>query len=138
MIALASTVDRAAELSAELPRLFALRRHVDLGGVSGIGLVAYGTLYPPTGTVTLCWLGRTTGHSSVGVYDSLDAVRTIHGHHGYTEIVWLSPRAAQPPTPDRPQHPGQHPGQPMGQPPDAGGTAGRGRRPAARRRPRSG
>lgn len=99
MIALPSTVDRIATRAAELPKLFALRRHVDLGGVSGTGLVAYGTLYPPTGTVTLCWLGRTTGHSSVGVYHSIDAVRTIHGHHGYTEIIWLSPRAARDPLP---------------------------------------
>jgi hypothetical protein len=86
----ASTVDNARALAAELPRLFALRRHVDLGGVSGTGLVAYGTCYPPNGTVTLCWLGRTTGHCTVGVYDSIEAVRTIHGHHGYTDIVWLS------------------------------------------------
>jgi hypothetical protein len=95
----ASTVDKVGALVAELPRLFALRRHVDLGGVSGTGLVAYGTLYPPTGTVTLCWLGHTTGHRSVGVYDSIEAVRAIHGHHGYTEIVWLTPAAPHQPAP---------------------------------------
>ncbi|MGH3655693.1 MAG: hypothetical protein ACRDUA_03445 [Micromonosporaceae bacterium] len=90
MTARATAVAALDTAVTELPRLFALQRYVDLSGVSGTGVVAYGTCYPPTGTVTVCWLGRTTGHSSIGVYDSLDAVRTIHGHHGYTEIVWLS------------------------------------------------
>lgn len=86
-----SHIGRKTTTVEELPRLFALRRHLDLGGVSGTGLVAYGTLYPPAGAVTLCWLGRTTGHPSIGVYDSVTAVKTIHGHHGYTELIWLSP-----------------------------------------------
>lgn len=85
-----STVDRRRLVTGELPRLFALYRHVDLSGVSGTGVVAYGTVYP-AGRVTLCWLGRTTGHPSIGVYDALGAVQTIHGHHGHTEVVWLSP-----------------------------------------------
>lgn len=73
------------------PRLFALYRHHDVSGVSGTGLVAYGTTYPPPGAVTIYWLGRTTGHPSIGVYDSLAAVEAIHGHHGHTEVVWLTP-----------------------------------------------
>ncbi|MGH3646655.1 MAG: hypothetical protein ACRDTM_05715 [Micromonosporaceae bacterium] len=91
------TVERGGLATAELPRLFALYRHLDLSGVSGTGVVAYGTVYP-SGRVTLCWLGRTTGHPSVGVYDALSAVTAIHGHHGHTEIVWLSPANGQ----DRP------------------------------------
>ncbi|MGH3450224.1 MAG: hypothetical protein ACRDQW_05745 [Haloechinothrix sp.] len=47
--------------------------------------------YYPSGWVTLCWLGRTSGHPNVGVYAALGVVTAIHRHHGHTEIVWLSP-----------------------------------------------
>ncbi|MGH3658031.1 MAG: hypothetical protein ACRDUA_15360 [Micromonosporaceae bacterium] len=73
-----------------MPRLFALRRHVDFSGVSGTGIVAYGTQYPPDGAVTVAWLGRTTGHPSMGIYPSLTAVTAIHGHDGGTDLPMMT------------------------------------------------
>jgi hypothetical protein len=88
-VRLASTIDQDQRRPPmiKVPRTFALKRHLDRSGVSGTGIVAYGTQYPPTGLVTLAWLGHTTGHESLGVYESLAAVEAIHGHHGYTEII---------------------------------------------------
>lgn len=74
----------------DLPHNFALDRHHDPTGVSGTGVVAFGTLYPVTGKVTLSWLGETSGYPAVGVYDSIGAVEHIHCHDGATEIVWLT------------------------------------------------
>ncbi|MGY0231274.1 hypothetical protein [Longispora urticae] len=74
----------------DLPRVFALDRHIDVSGVSGTGVVAFGTWYPVTEAVTISWLGESTGHLSVGVYDSLEAVTAIHCHSGATELVWLT------------------------------------------------
>ncbi len=75
---------------AAMPRMFALWRHHDVSGISGTGVVAYGTQYPPSGAVTLAWLGHTSGHRSIAIYDGIAAVRAIHGHHGQTEIVWIT------------------------------------------------
>lgn len=69
-----------------LPRRFALHRRRDLSGVSGIGLVAFGTVYP-TGRTTLAWCAGDV--ASVTVYDSVDQVLKIHGHDGATNLVWL-------------------------------------------------
>ncbi|GIG58841.1 hypothetical protein Lfu02_32130 [Longispora fulva] len=74
----------------DLPRVFALDRHIDVSGVSGTGLVAFGTWYPVTEKVTLSWLGENTGHAAVSVYDSLAVVAAIHCHGGATELVWLT------------------------------------------------
>lgn len=69
-----------------LPRRFALQRSLDASGVSGTGLVAYGTVYP-TGRTTLFWCsGEIT---SVTVYDSPEQVEQIHGHNGSTILVWI-------------------------------------------------
>ena len=72
-------------LTGPLPRRFALQRRLDISGVSGTGLVAYGTLYP-TGRVTLAWCAGDV--ASVTVYDSHEH---IHGHGGATELVWIDP-----------------------------------------------
>jgi hypothetical protein len=69
-----------------LPRRFALHRRRDLSGVSGTGLVAFGTAYP-TGRTTLAWCVGDV--DSVTVYDSADQVLQIHGHDGATDLVWI-------------------------------------------------
>lgn len=74
------------------PRRFALRRHRDRSGVSGIGVVAYGTWYP-SGEATLAWCSGPV--RSVTVFASVGDIERIHGHGGDSEIVWLDP-----PTPD--------------------------------------
>lgn len=56
--------------------VFRLNRKVDVSGVSGTGIVAFGTEYP-NGKVTLCW---NTRFSSVAVYDSMQDVVEIHCH----------------------------------------------------------
>lgn len=75
-----------------LPRLFRLVRERDVTGVSGIGVVAHGVLWPD-GTVALRWATR---WASTGVYDSMEQVVEIHGHDGATVVEWLAPHA----TPD--------------------------------------
>lgn len=74
-----------------LPRRFALQRRTDYSGVSGTGLVAYGTVYP-NGQTTLAWCASDT--PSIGVYDSPDHVEKIHGHGGATVIVWIDAEPA--------------------------------------------
>lgn len=69
-----------------LPRRFALQRRLDVSGVSGTGLVAYGTVYP-TGRTTLAWCAGDV--ASVTVYDSAEQVEQIHGHDGGTVLVWI-------------------------------------------------
>lgn len=77
----------AADLDESLlPRRFALHRRRDLSGVSGAGLVAFGTVYP-TGRTTLAWCVGDV--ASVTVYDSADQVVQIHGHDGATDLVWI-------------------------------------------------
>jgi hypothetical protein len=66
-------------------RLFHLVRHEDETGISGTGVVAEGVEYTD-GQVSLRWL---TGTASTAVYASIADVRTIHGHGGKTEVVWL-------------------------------------------------
>ncbi len=60
----------------EIIKVFRLNRLKDVSGVSGTGIVAYGTEYP-NGKVTLCW---NTKFSSVAVYDSMQDVIEIHCH----------------------------------------------------------
>lgn len=69
-----------------VPRRFALRRLRDRSGVSGVGVVAFGTWYPG-GRVTLAWCSGPT--RSVTVYESVGDVERIHGHGGDSVVVWL-------------------------------------------------
>ncbi len=64
---------------------FVLYRKVDVTGVSGPGVVAEGIEFSD-GRVALRWC--VGGHRSTVTWDSIDAVREIHGHDGNTEIVW--------------------------------------------------
>lgn len=86
---------------AQLPRRFALHRRYDVTGVSGTGIVAYGTQYP-TGRTTLAWCCSDV--QSVAVYDDIDHVTAIHGHGGLTEIRWIDP-----PLPSEPVTGSAHP-----------------------------
>lgn len=65
-------------------RNFNLVRDIDVSGVSGVGIVAQGTVFD-NGKVAMCWL---TATSSIAVYDELAHVNIIHGHNGGTRIEW--------------------------------------------------
>lgn len=68
------------------PRRFVLRRREDPTGVSGLGDVADGVLWPD-GTASLRWRGE---HPSAVFWDrGRVSVELIHGHHGATEVIWL-------------------------------------------------
>lgn len=63
---------------------FWLRRHTDISGTSGIGIVAEGVVFT-NGWCALHWL---TEFTSVAFYKSIEDVEAIHGHNGSTELVW--------------------------------------------------
>jgi len=65
-------------------RVFQLLRDEDPSGVSDVGRVAVGVVFP-SGKVVLEWLGS---HSTFGIYDDLRRVEHIHGHGGKTRIVF--------------------------------------------------
>jgi hypothetical protein len=65
------------------PCRFELFRKCDTSGISGTGVVAWGTVYP-NGKVSLAWCGA---RPSINVYESLADVEAIHGHDGNTTIV---------------------------------------------------
>ncbi|MGW1587293.1 hypothetical protein [Streptomyces sp. NPDC002386] len=77
-------------------RRFVLRRHADISGISGLGDVADGVLWPD-GTAEVRWRGE---HPSVVHWDrGRLSVETIHGHGGATEIVWLDDEQPETPVP---------------------------------------
>lgn len=67
-------------------RRFILRRREDETGVSGVGDVAWGVLFPD-GVVVTRWC--VTDIRQTCVWRSLEDVQAVHGHHGKTEIVFL-------------------------------------------------
>ncbi|BCJ35490.1 hypothetical protein Athai_29930 [Actinocatenispora thailandica] len=73
----------------ELPRLFALWRHRDPTGQSGTGIVLFGVAFPG-GPVLTRWRGLTTGIYQLGLWNNVEEVLAVHGHHGATELVWLT------------------------------------------------
>ena len=70
--------------------VFRLVRSEDETGVSGTGVVAYGTAYP-NGKVAMAWHAPDRPQS-VAVYDSLEDVVAIHieSHKETTRLEWLS------------------------------------------------
>ncbi len=62
---------------------FHLKRHEDVSGTSGVGIVARGVVLP-SGAAVLEW---TTFHSSICIYKNIEDVEKIHGHDGKTEVV---------------------------------------------------
>ncbi|GED89355.1 hypothetical protein [Streptomyces sp. 6-11-2] len=69
------------------PRRFHLQRDHDVTGVSGVGRVANGVLWPD-GTVTIRWTGD---RPSTVHWDDLAHAHHVHGHGGHTRIVWADP-----------------------------------------------
>lgn len=65
-------------------RRFFLVRHQDETGVSGVGVVAGGIMWPD-GTACLRWFTPTT---SAAFYNSIADVAAIHGHGGKTEVIF--------------------------------------------------
>lgn len=64
-------------------QLFHLVRDRDATGVSGVGVVADGVVFPD-GTAAMRWRGRV---ASTAVYSSIMDVTFIHGHNGATRVV---------------------------------------------------
>lgn len=74
--------------NAGKPRRFVLDRAEDETGISGTGVVAWGVLFPD-GKVHTRWNAPSPGVAQSCIWDSLDDLRTIHGHNGKTKIVWI-------------------------------------------------
>ncbi|HEX5996698.1 MAG TPA: hypothetical protein VFY84_16275 [Jiangellales bacterium] len=68
-----------------LPRRFALIRHIDYTGVSGIGVVAYGVAFAD-GQVVLRWCSN---HPATSMWSSLDDMLAVHGHGEATSVAWI-------------------------------------------------
>jgi hypothetical protein len=66
-------------------RKFILYRAEDESGISGTGIIAEGAQFS-SGKCVFSWI---TDTPSIEVYDSIDEIERIHGHHGKTEIRWL-------------------------------------------------
>jgi hypothetical protein len=66
-------------------RRFQLVREVDVSGVSGTGVVAYGVEFPD-GVVVTRWDARI---AQTCVWESIADVEAIHGHNGCTVVEWL-------------------------------------------------
>ena len=70
---------------------FVLNRLEDESGVSGTGVVAVGVRLP-SGRCVMEWLPEP---HTLGVYDKLADVDTIHGHNGKTEMLFASRAAGE-------------------------------------------
>lgn len=68
-----------------LPRRFALIRHVDYTGVSGIGVVAYGVAFAD-GQIVLRWC---SSHPATSMWASMDDLLAVHGHGEATSVEWI-------------------------------------------------
>lgn len=69
-----------------MTRTFKMIRDEDVSGVSGIGLVAEGSLFS-NGHVALSWVN--TPYPTTTVHPGgLESVMYVHGHGGRTRIVW--------------------------------------------------
>lgn len=66
---------------------FYLLRHEDLSGLSGIGVVAVGFVFP-NGKIVFQW---TTYRSSMEIYENIENLLEIHGHNGKTEVIFGNP-----------------------------------------------
>jgi hypothetical protein len=64
---------------------FVLDRREDISGISGTGVVAEGVMFSD-GTSVLRWV---VGKRSTAVYDCMEDLVAIHGHHGATQVRWL-------------------------------------------------
>ncbi|MFC6885305.1 hypothetical protein [Actinomadura yumaensis] len=68
------------------PRRFILQRDHDVTGISGLGHVADGVLWPD-GTASLRWRGE---HPSLVFWDrGMVSAEHVHTHYGASRIVWI-------------------------------------------------
>ncbi|HJU97838.1 MAG TPA: hypothetical protein VJ644_07680 [Jiangellaceae bacterium] len=74
-----------------LPRRFALVRHVDYTGVSGVGVVAFGMVFSD-GHVVLRWC---SSHPATSTWGSLEDMLAIHGHGEATSVQWIDAPAPE-------------------------------------------
>lgn len=65
-------------------RTFHLRRHQDLTGITGVGIVAEGVIFTD-GSCAMRWLSELT---SVVIFHAVEDILTIHGHQGQTELIY--------------------------------------------------
>jgi len=76
-----------------MPRRFAMMRHSDPSGVSGVGLVAYGVQFDD-GHVAVRWVSESP---STSLWDGIADLLAVHGHRGSTVIQWIDPEPGAPP-----------------------------------------
>ncbi|HEU0214963.1 MAG TPA: hypothetical protein VFR13_12805 [Jiangellaceae bacterium] len=74
-----------------IPRRFALVRHVDYTGVSGVGVVAFGMVFSD-GHVVLRWC---SSHPATSTWGSLEDMLAIHGHGEATSVQWIDAPAPE-------------------------------------------
>jgi len=84
-------------MSARQVRRFELEREVDVSGVSGTGLVAFGA-QAPDGTCVLWWDSE---HDSIAIYPTMETLLAIHGHGGTTRVVYIDSPDAPAPAPEQ-------------------------------------
>lgn len=84
-----------------MARRFELIRDVDVSLVSGTGRVAEGVEFSDR-SIALRWRSSTP---STTVFDRIEHVEAVHGHHGKTIVRWLDPPPVPQPPP-RPPSPG--------------------------------
>jgi hypothetical protein len=65
-------------------QFFYLQRNVDVSGVSVVGIVAEGVVFP-NGRVGMTWLSKTP---SVTVHNEILAAQFVHSHGGNTEFIF--------------------------------------------------
>ncbi|HEX6234624.1 MAG TPA: hypothetical protein VFZ63_15965 [Jiangellaceae bacterium] len=68
-----------------LPRRFALIRHTEYTGVSGIGVVAYGVAFSD-GQVVLRWC---SAHPATSMWNSMEDMLAIHSDGEATSVEWI-------------------------------------------------
>lgn len=67
------------------PARFRLRRIRDISGVSGTGVVAFGTWYPNR-LITVAWQSDIP---TTTMFTTMDDVLAVHGHGGCTVVEWI-------------------------------------------------
>jgi hypothetical protein len=77
-------VSARGEVPVGRARVFHLDRMTDVSGVSGIGRVADGVVWPD-GSVAIRWRGR---YASTVTWASLADAVAVHGHDGATRVVF--------------------------------------------------
>lgn len=87
-VAQETTLGKFTSVVKSVPELkqFHLQREEDETGISGLGIVAVGVMFPSG----LCVMEWTTPIKSVGYYNSIADLEALHGHHGKTKVKWTS------------------------------------------------